>query len=170
MRTLWLAPLLAIGVLVLGAWTSASNTAPACTAQDRQAKVLVRESGYALACGPGLAIVKVKGTTYRIQGSRCFIGPNGGRLYFGTFWFNSSPQPAARNSLYLTVDRKRKQGPGNVSDGGFEVVTRANGVLDGTPAGKVYPGGAGLERGTFAVVARDGPATGVRLTGSWDCG
>ena len=60
--------------LALGGWALASEgVVPTCKAGDRNSPQLVFRGGYALACGPGSAVVKFKGTTYRMQGSKCFI-------------------------------------------------------------------------------------------------
>ena len=64
------------------------------------------EDGYSIACGPGSAVVRVKGTAYRIKGGRCFRGPGGARLYFGAFNFTDvrvcTGCPAANNPLTVS--------------------------------------------------------------------
>ena len=59
------------------------------------------------ACGPGSAVVKFKGTTYRMKGSRCFISSMVARLYFGAQRFER-PLAPPRNALYLVVESNRK--------------------------------------------------------------
>src|SRR3954447_12257928 len=103
----WLLPILVAMPLVLIASASASEAGvPTCTAADRDSRQLVHRDGYSLACNPGSAVVKFKGITYRMKGSRCFISSTGARLYFGAQRFNS-PLPPPLNSLYLVVEPNR---------------------------------------------------------------
>jgi len=173
MRVLSLAFVLAATVLILGAWTSAATTVrPACTASDKTLPHLALEDGYTLACGPGFAVVRVKGATYRIHGSKCFRGKTGARLYFGAFDFTNPPQSLSpKDSLYLVVERRQAQpAVADMIDGGMDLITRTNMVLSGIPSGVAHLD-AGLKRGTFAGVGRStGNLKGARFTGSWNCG
>jgi hypothetical protein len=173
MRVFWLALALAAAVLVLGAWTSTAATVrPTCTAADKTLPHLALRDGYSLACGPGFAVVRVKGATYRIKGSKCFRGKTGARLYFGAFDFTNPAQSLpVQNSLYLVVERRQAQpAVADMIDGGMGLVIRTRMVLSGIPAGVAHLDG-GLKRGTFAGVGRStGNLEGVRFTGSWNCG
>lgn len=171
MRVLWLLPVFAALPLALGGWALASEgVTPTCTASDKKLTYLPTRDGYTLACGPGSAVVRVKGATYRIKGSRCFRGPTGARLYFGVFNWRNPPQPVPQNGLYLVIDRRPAQpAVADLGDGGIDLVTSANIVLSGTPSGTAHLV-AGLKRGTFAGVGRSGNLDGVRFSGSWNCG
>ena len=76
-----------------------SKTVPSvCTARDKNSDSFVEHDGYFVACNPGLAVVTVRGTTYRITGSMCFLGADAGRLHFG-----SETQAAAGGNLHETT-------------------------------------------------------------------
>ena len=156
--------------LILGADKA---VVPTCTAKDKRLSHLALEDGYYLACGPGSAVVRVKGTTYRIKGSRCFRGPTGARLYFGVFNSSNPPQPLSpQDGFTLMLERRHAQpAVADVVDGGINLVTSTNMVLSGTPSGTAHLA-VGLKRGTFAGVGRgrSGNLHGVRFTGSWNCG
>ena len=167
MRVFLLAPVLAAAALVLGAWASMSKTAPpACTAHDKTLRNLVPEDGYTLACGPGSAIVRVKGATYRIRGGTCFRGKNGGRLYFGAFRFNEPPPLAPQNALYLVIEPNR-EGAVDVLDGGVDLTS---GLRDAI-VGKAHAT-ARLRRGTFTIFRHlgNGVTHSPQFTGTWNCG
>ena len=151
------------------ACTSKSKTVPSvCTARDKNSDSLVKHDGYFVACNPGLAVVTVRGTTYRITGSMCFLGADAGRLHFGSE--TGRRRQPARDDLYLVIERRDKTSVADVIDGVFTVVTRANKVLSGIPSGTVHLAD-GLDQGTFAVVGRsEGNLKGVPFTGSWKCG
>ncbi len=164
MRVPWLLPVLVATPLVLGAWASAAEGgAPTCTAQDEKSKTLVLRRGYSLACGPGSAVVKFKGITYRMKGSRCFISPQGARLYFGA-QRGSWPLPPPLNGLYLVVEPNRK-GTVDVLDGGVNLGSRFAAI-----AGKAQATN-GLRRGTFTIFGHvGGQPDSRRFMGSWQCG
>ena len=166
MRLLWLVPVLLTAPLVFGAcaWGS-GGSGPTCTPQDAKSKQLVNRSGYALACGPGSAVVTFKGMTYRMKGSRCFIGSRGGRLYFGAQRFNT-PLPPPRNALYLVVERNRR-GSVNVVDGGIDLVSGLRAAIVGKAQATTK-----LGRGTFTIFGHlgNGKTDTRRFTGSWNCG
>ena len=173
MRVLWLALMLAAATLVFGAWTSVNAAgSPTCTARDKASKTLVHRGGYAIACGPGAATVSVKGTTYRIKGSTCFLRARAdiARLWFGaTKWDN--PRRPARDSLSLVLLRRQGQpGVATVADGQLTLVTSAGKLLSGTPFGIAHLH-LGLKRGTFTIFehVRNGQ-TARRFTGNWNCG
>lgn len=146
-----------------------SKTVPSvCTARDKSSDSLAKHDGYFVACNPGLAVVTVRGTTYRITGSMCFLGADAGRLHFGSE--TGRRRQPARDDLYLVIERRDKTSVADVIDGVFTVVTRANKVLSGIPSGTVHLAD-GLDQGTFAVVGRsEGNLKGVPFTGSWKCG
>lgn len=165
MRVPWLLPVLVATPLVLGAWASAAEGgAPTCTAQDEKSKTLVLRRGYSLACGPGSAVVKFKGITYRMKGSRCFISPQGARLYFGA-QRGSWPLPPPLNGLYLVVEPNRK-GTVDVIDGGVNLVSGLRAAIGGKAQAT-----NGLRRGTFTIFGHvGGQPDSRRFMGSWQCG
>src|SRR5205085_1347923 len=101
-RVLLLLVVSAATSLVLGAWASASDVVPTCAGHLQKTM-----------CLRGSALVRFKGITYRMKGSRCYVGAKGGRLYFG-------PQDGAKakNDLYLVVEPNRV-GAVDVIDGGL---------------------------------------------------
>lgn len=166
-RALRLVPVLAAVPLVLGTWASASNgAAPRCTSKDTQNPILVVRGGYILACGRGSAVVRTKGTTYRIPKSKCF---GGARLNFGVRRPNADPRLAPSNSLGLVIEPSATAGAVEVIDGVIEIVTANGSTVSGAISGKAHVA-AGRRRGTFNVLGRSGTAEGRRFTGSWDCG
>ena len=167
MRIRRLLPVLAAVPLVLGTWASAANSAaPRCTSKDTQNPRLIVRGGYLLACGRGSAVVRTRGTTYRIPKSRCF---DGSRLNFGVQRRNADPRLAPSNGVYLVVDPPRSAGAVEVIDGAIEIVTANGSTFSGAISGKAHVA-AGLRRGAFNVLGRSGTADGRRFTGSWDCG
>ena len=116
--------------------------------------------------------MSVKGTTYRIKGSRCFLRARAdiARLWFGaTKWDN--PRRPARDSLSLVLLRRQGQpGVATVADGQLTLVTSAGTLLSGTPFGIAHLH-LGLKRGTFTIFehVRNGQ-TARRFTGNWNCG
>ena len=164
---------LALMPLALGTWAlaadgdarSVSVVTPRCKPADERRVTLILRGGYYLACGPGFAVVRVRGRTYRLNHSKCF---NGARLYF-----RSSPGSGRRlpplDGLYLVVEPYATAGAVDVIDGGITIATGGNTSLSGAISGtaRVSPR---LNRGTFVLLGRSGSANRVRFTGSWHCG
>jgi hypothetical protein len=165
MRALWLLPALAAVPLAVGGWALASaGVVPTCTAKDRTESHLVPRGGYYLACGHGSAVVKFKGITYRMKGSRCFIGSEGARLYFGA-QRASRPLPPPQNGLSLLVGPNR-EGAVEVSDGQLDLASGLRTAI----LGKGHAT-AKLKRGTFTIFGHlgSGRTDSRRFTGSWHC-
>ena len=121
---------------------------------------------------PTVARIPFKGTSYRMQGSRCFIVSKGAgfyvRLYFGAQRFEL-PLAPPRNALYLVVESNRK-GAVTVVDGGADLASGVRRAI----VGKAQAGGVGLNelrRGTFTVFEHlgNGKTSRRRFTGSWHC-
>jgi uncharacterized Zn-binding protein involved in type VI secretion len=165
MRIRWLLPVLVGASLVFAASASSADVLPACTAGDRLSPVLVSRGGYQLACGPGSAVVTFNGTTYRMNGSRCFISSRGARLYFGAQRFDRPSRPS-RNGLYLVVAPNRV-GPVPVIDGGVGFASGLRTAIVGAAQTT-----DGLREGTFTIYGHrgNGKADRRRFTGGWDCG
>jgi hypothetical protein len=149
-RVLLLLVVFAATSLVLGASTSASNVVPTCAGHLQKSM-----------CGRGSALVRFKGITYRMKGSRCFIGEKGGRLYFG-----AQDGAKGRNGLYLVVEPNRV-GAVDVIDGGLGLASGVQSAI----VGKAHAT-AGLRRGTFTLSGHlgGGRTDNRRFTGSWHCG
>ena len=99
-----------------------------------------------------------------MKGSRCFISPNGARLYFGTHGF-VNPLPPPLNSLYMVVEPNR-DGAVAVIDGGLSLASGVRAAIFGKARAT-----NGLRRGTFTLVGHigDGKTDGRRFRGSWRC-
>ncbi|MFL5966105.1 MAG: hypothetical protein ACJ747_06090 [Gaiellaceae bacterium] len=153
MRVLLLIVVFAATSLVLGAWTSESDAVPTCAGHVQK-----------LMCRRGSALVTFKGITYRMKGSRCYVGAKGGRLYFG-------PQPdggyKGKNGLMLVVEPNRV-GAVDVIDGGLGLASGVHGAI----LGKAHAITAELRRGTFTLSGHlgAGKTDNRRFTGSWHCG
>jgi hypothetical protein len=149
-RVLLLLLVFAAMSLVLGAWASASNVVPTCAGHLQ--KTL---------CLRGSAVVTFKGITYRMKGSRCYVGANGGRLYFG-----AQNGAKRKNGLYLVVE-PNGAGALDVIDGGLGLASGVRSAILGKAHAK-----AGLKRGTFTLAGHlgDGVTDNRRFTGSWHCG
>lgn len=164
MRVLWLLSVVAALPLALGGWASASEgVVPTCTAQDVKSQHVITRDGYSFVCGPGSAAVKFKGITYRMKHSRCFISPNGARLYFGV---TSRHRENPLNGLYLVIEPNRL-GAVEVIDGGVTLSSGVETAILGKARAK-----SGLRRGTFIIFEHlgDGKTSSRRFTGSWNCG
>jgi hypothetical protein len=155
----------AASIVVLTGWTTYGEGAiprNCTTADTRQRAVLnigVDSSGgpaYMRFCGPARAVVRVHGTSYRINGGICGDRSGPTRVYFGLI--ENGGRPGARG-LSLVLQ------PGNVA-GSFKIIDSIVQVagLDLAPRGTAVVGD-GRTSGTFA-----GEWKGTRVTGSWVCG
>ena len=98
-------------VLALGAWAAeaAAPMPPQCSAADTQRRAILFSgaystggSGYSRNCGPGRAVVQLRGKSFTIQGGRChgnILSPRW--VYFGLLAQQSPAREASRSSWSL---------------------------------------------------------------------
>ena len=119
---------------------------------------------YARYCGPGRAVVRLRGKSFTVAGGRCnrTLGRVSPRwLWFGLFNSGSRSDPSARG-LSLVVEPGNRPGRQTIIDS----IVRVDG-LDLAPTGAAFLA-KDLRSGTFTLFTR-GPAR-TRVTGSWNCG
>ena len=109
-----------------------------------------------LSCGTA------SGVSHLLTPSACFIGANGGRLYFGGYpWDRASKRP---RGLYLVVDREPKDDSrAGVIDGGLQLTLGMNIAIIGTARLR-----DGLRSSTCTI--RNGSKGKIKYAGQWTCG
>ncbi len=158
-----------IGVLalVLG-WAAEAGvpTPPSCSSADAQRRAILFSgaystggSGYSRHCGPGRAVVRLRGKSFTIQGGRChgnILSPRW--VYFGLL---AQQSPGARG-FSVVVEPGNRPGRNKISDS----IVQVDG-LNLAPTGTAIVA-KGLKSATFTLFTR-GPSR-TKVTGSWTCG
>ena len=160
--------------LTLGAWVAeaAAPIPPKCSALNKQRHATLHTGGlypqhwYTRYCGPGRAVLRVRGKSFTIEGGNCSGRLNRrsfGLLGYGGpgkgFWFRLEPVKTAtgRQRWYVRPGRV------DIMDGDVQL-----------PGFDSLPGNHGtaiiskdLKSATFSIRAR--PGSQPRVTGSWTC-
>ena len=153
-----------VSIVVLTGWTARDTVVVPrhCTAVDtRQRAVLITGNqpgghAYTRICGPARAVVRVRGTSYAIQGGSCAQVSDPRRwIYFGLI--QSGGLPGARG-LSLVLEPGNRPGRVKIIDSivqveGLDLAPRGTAVLSDD-----------LKSGTFV-----GKWAGTRVSGSWNC-
>ena len=155
-------------VLVLTGWTAKRSVPlpPRCSTADTEQRAALKTGVYTRFCGPGSAVVRVKGKSVTIRGGYCgnAHGVEAGHsrwLWFGLINGSSSRSAFDAKGLSLVLTPGDRRGRVKVVDAIVQVTGQNLGASGSATIAK------GLTGGTFAVVGRPVPE---HFTGHWSCG